>query len=442
MKKTMTLAEVKEFFGTDRCFETETAFGVNLFGKYQPDMTFIVPKEFNLGKDGKPISFLDYVEDHEVTGNMNLNFGGRASFIFGDYWRSKKGGACFRPKSPLTAKHLLVKVSWGGAFDSTRGSHGVDDALYFRRASSNGGGAGCDYWVLPVGYTRFIRDAEIDGEAEGGAAVSRSFVERGNAYREKWHKIFSEKFEEADQFLREKAAAEAESRQNRERFIPELQEIYQQAEELRQQYPGWGISVPDFSDPTYFTMEYKMLRYTEEGVERARKSLEDTRRYIEQKEAEKKAQAEAERLAEEKREAERQEKLKEEQAKAARLAAEAEAKAAGLPSDVRVFKRTGCATGVSKGYVITPEGLDRPRDEITGEWKRVERYDEGYEVWRQIMPGELVIVWRHAFTAAPHECEVLYRPDTLTEAQLERVAEIQNEIEAAYCGKACVPVYR
>lgn len=60
MKKTMTLAEAKVYYDEERCFETETGFLVNDFGKYRPNITFIVPKTYDLDKNGKPINPLHY----------------------------------------------------------------------------------------------------------------------------------------------------------------------------------------------------------------------------------------------------------------------------------------------------------------------------------------------------------------------------------------------
>ena len=225
MKITMTLAEVKAYFDEERCFETETGFLVNYFGKYRPNITFIVPKVYDLDKNGKPINPLHYVEDREVTDNMNLDFDGSASFIFGDFWRSKKGSACFRPKSPMKAKHLLIRVDWGGCFNSHRGNYsddirGIDGVLYFRRASSNGGGSGYDYWVLPVGYTRVIHDEEVDGKAQGDHAAL--FEQRAKAYRKKHADLKKNAVEEAEAYLKENASSEEASRNDRERFVPRL----------------------------------------------------------------------------------------------------------------------------------------------------------------------------------------------------------------------------
>lgn len=176
----------------------------------------------------------------------------------------------------------------------------------------------------------------------------------------------------------------------------------------------------------------KSYKYSEEGLEQFKSDIpayeEEYKEILRAKaEAEAKAKAEAE---EEARRAEAEAKAKAEQAKA-----EAEARELGLPSNVRIWKRTGGRTGCSKGWVIRPDGSDRDRDELFNEnSRRAWRYDEGYEIWHQICIGELVISWSKDCTAAPHVFEVIYRPEALTEAQLERVAEIQQRLEKEWEG--------
>lgn len=71
----------------------------------------------------------------------------------GDYWKSEKGTNCFRPKAD--GKHILVQESWGHRHD--RGDLEMEDGMvYFRRASSNGGGNGYTYAILPFGWTKEI----------------------------------------------------------------------------------------------------------------------------------------------------------------------------------------------------------------------------------------------------------------------------------------------
>jgi hypothetical protein len=130
-------------------------------------------------------------------------------------------------------------------------------------------------------------------------------------------------------------------------------------------------------------------------------------------------------------------KAREEAAAKAKASAEAEAEVLGLPQDIRIWKRTGGATGCGMGWVITPDGFDRERDGLENDNpRRAARYDEGNLVWKQILPGELVLSWRKAFTAAEHEFEVVHLPsEGPTEAQLERVAEIQQELEDTWAGR-------
>lgn len=118
--------------------------------------------------------------------------------------------------------------------------------------------------------------------------------------------------------------------------------------------------------------------------------------------------------------------------------AEAEAKTAGLPGDIRVWHRNG-RTNAGKAWVIGPNGAERECDRVDtmvcgSNSKRYHQNYEGDHIWNQILIGELVIKWSKDCTAAEHECEVIYRPETLTEAQLEHVAEIQQELEAEWRG--------
>ena len=181
----------------------------------------------------------------------------------------------------------------------------------------------------------------------------------------------------------------------------------------------------------------KSYRYSEEGLAQFKSDLpifeEEYQTILREKaEAEAKAKAKAEeeaRIAQAKAEAE-----------AKKAIAEAEAKEMGLPGDIRLWHRDG-ATNAGEAWVISPNGMERGCDFVDtmvcgSNSKRYHQKYEGDHVWNQILPGELVLYWSHAYTAAPHKFEVIYRPETLTEAQLERVAEIQNGIEEQFFGKA------
>ena len=501
MKKTMTIIEAREMFG-ETCYETETGFLVNIFGKYCPNITFVISKEFDLDADGKPVNPLRYVSDREVTDSMNMDFDGDAEFMFGDFWRSKKGGACFRPKSPRVAKDLLVRVSWGGCFNSHRGTYSdeakaIEGVKYFRRASSNGGGAGYDYWVVPVGFARILHIDEIDGETT--VDHTAEFERRAKAYREKHAKLQREASEANDKAYKAKLAAEEESRQAKAGLVSRLEAVKERLIPLNEFFGEhcWGRKTFEMLD-SYFKIEYTQYLYTEENVRKAERWIADQEqrvtdtkvawaardaakaefeskflsleaRFVEIGWRMETASSEKAKVFEpyerywnyhtyheesahefaysedglkfciamlESKETEIREKREAEEAAERLKKAQEEAKTLGLPSDVKIWNRTGGATNAGHGWVITPNGMDRPRDSITGDSHRIQRYDEGYEVWDQIMPGELVLEWRHAYTAAEHEFYVIYRPETITEAQLERVAEIQNELEERFFGKS------
>lgn len=296
MKKMMTIVEARKLFG-EACYETETGFLVNVFGKYRPNITFIISKEFDLDADGKPVNPLRYVSDREVTDSMNMNFDGDAEFMFGDFWVSKKGGACFRPKNPRVAKDLLVRVSWGGCFNSHRGTYSdeakaIEGIKYFRRASSNGGKAGNDFWVVPVGFARILHIDEIDGETT--VDHTAEFERRAKAYREKHSRLQRETSEANDKAYKAKLAAEEESRRCKASLLPRLTEIQAELAELHRpkKYGRYGVDELTFGEE-YFKVGYHQYLYDEESLAKAEAYLVRTRDWIADEETKKAAKAEA-----------------------------------------------------------------------------------------------------------------------------------------------------
>ena len=171
----------------------------------------------------------------------------------------------------------------------------------------------------------------------------------------------------------------------------------------------------------------KSYEYSEEGFAQFKADLPA---YEEKYQEILREKAEAEAKAKAKAEEEARRAQAEAEAKIKKEAAEAEAKELGLPGDIRLWHRDG-ATNAGEAWVIGPNGM------VCGSnSKRYHQKYEGDHVWNQILPGELVLYWSHAYTAAPHRFQVIYRPENLTEAQLERVAEIQNGIEEQFFGKA------
>lgn len=104
------------------------------YGKYQSGLCIIhsLPLIEWIKKDSK---------------NFNLPQG-NIEVIYGDFFISKKGTKCFEIKDKKNAKHILISDEWGGAFNSYRGRTLPENGLYFKRARSNGGGAGVDYAIF------------------------------------------------------------------------------------------------------------------------------------------------------------------------------------------------------------------------------------------------------------------------------------------------------
>ena len=305
MKKALRLAEVKALFGSELVFETRDCFLVKQFGKYLPNLVFVLSKEFSLDKDGKPVSPVKFVRDVNVTDNMNLVFNGDPKILFGDYWISRKGSRCFRPKNPLNAKHLLIKVAWGGA-DETHGSRGnyPEDVpagvLYFRHARSNAGGMGYDYWVVPVEYhASYLGTEEYDSSAETAdtASVNKEVVVRS---RRRHADFLREQEAEADRLYRAKLDTEAASRRQREEFLPQLQEIDQRLAELSQPQPSGRVYCQpriEFGETTFSIGACDQPRYyCQEELAKAQEILRFHRDAVASDEAKIAADAEAQKL--------------------------------------------------------------------------------------------------------------------------------------------------
>jgi len=97
----------------------------------------------------------------------------------------------------------------------------------------------------------------------------------------------------------------------------------------------------------------------------------------------------------------------------------------GVLRNVEIWSRTGGRTKAGNGWVIGPDGQERKPTS----WN-LERRHQGFMVWEEILPEELVLKWSKSNSAAPHEFEVLHLPEGgLTEAQLDRILEIEDEIE-------------
>lgn len=474
MSNIRTLANVKALYG-DKVVETARSFVIIAYGKYLPGISFVLHKGF----DGDPLEYRNDPPTKKMVANMGISFGtveSGVSVLFGDFWLSKAGKPHFRPKSSQTATHVLLRADWGGfSYPGTRGAWSAPDGVaYFRRASSNGGGTGYDYYVVPIGY-HLIYD-EMGGDAVGVKDSERA-AEIRRSYKEYDEMIAARKRAEA----KAKAKAEAASRKARPELLPRLARAQARLDELKSgnpdtSYPtlepgettfkfGWSDKL--YTEENVAEVERKIVHWEEQAVEELRQLAAHTKFQPQYEVFSQRVEklGLALNFSEEKvhwtgrgsyhggypytqdgiesfaadlirKEEEAAKEARERAAAIAKASAEAEAAKLGLPQNIRIWKRTGGATNCGMGWVIKPDGSDRERDRLeNSNPRRAERYDEGYLFWRQVLPGELVLSWSKATTAGEHHFEVVYLPELVTEAQLERTAEIQQELEAMWAGR-------
>lgn len=140
-------------FGENTFLLDDGRYLYNNKGKYMSGLSFICNKN-QLITDF-------YHQDQNLKQIINIHFDGSTCFCYGNYFKSKKGTNCFdiTAKNP---KYILIRVSWGGAFNETRGIKNVPiNPIYYKRASSNGGGLGNDYLIIPINYKNEISIDDI-----------------------------------------------------------------------------------------------------------------------------------------------------------------------------------------------------------------------------------------------------------------------------------------
>ena len=456
-----TLADVKQKYG-EKVIETNKTFVVNAYGKYRPNISFVLHKDFS----GDPLEYRKDAPTKKMVAGMGINFGAPesgVSVLFGDFWLSKAGKPHFRPKSYKLATHVIIRADWGGfSYPGTRGAWSAPEGVvYFRRASSNGGGSGYDYYVVPVGYYLVVRDEELDGNT----VVTANFAERAKAIRQSYREYDEAEARKAEAEARAKAEAEAASRKAKSDFVPRLKALGRRLSALERNNDGLVIGESRFS----FGSDRDLL-FTEENLRMAEKAVQLLEHQAEERKAreaympqfdELKPRAEAlgmtlehsyervylsgdtfsggyryskEGIASmisvlDRLEAEAIVQETKAKAREAKAKAEAEASKLGLPSDIEIWRRSGI-TDQGDGWVIRPDGTFRDADSMTGNSLRIEKYREGTMIWHQILPGELVLkVWSQNRYDILH-CEVIYRPDSITQAQADAAKRIEKQLEA------------
>jgi len=123
-------------------------FLINKYGKYQPNLSFItrIPKLSFESVSCKDLNFDEW--DFDV--------------VYWEFFVSKKWTKCFRVLPKEKAKHVLIRDDWWGAFNRYRWRTLPEDgAVYYRRASSNGGWSGYDYGVYEKDFKNTLSEDDI-----------------------------------------------------------------------------------------------------------------------------------------------------------------------------------------------------------------------------------------------------------------------------------------
>ena len=459
-KKKVTLEEAKEILGSDKIFYNgNRKFNVVDSGKYHSGITIEIPQEWTIDKRRKPESPISYISAKELTDGMNIDFDGDASILLGRYRLSKNGRPVFELTEPTKARDTLIRVSWGGAFNRTRGQY--EDyakevgASFFTRRSSNGGGAGNDYWILPVDFVRDMEPRDV-------SAILANIEHKEN-----------ERVTEIDEYIEQEDLEIKNSTENRDRILGQIEPIIQSIQTFNPEFEYtagtdsftykekryWSSKTRRYTDeltseiagllekaqneknardtymPMFKEMEstlnalgislnynntnvtvkastsyfsYKSYNYSQEGFN---SFISDVTQY-------------QEKLAQEQEEARRKaEELK----KAAELKRRKdEAKEMGYPEEFEFWNRLGGATNLGHAYVIESDGTIREPDYNNlrnsnhrykcSDWKN---YADGTQGYVQILPGEIIVTYTKGYTAVPYIFDVEWADGEITEAQLE-----------------------
>lgn len=466
-KKKVTLEEAKEILGSDKIFYNgNRKFNVVDAGKYNSGITIEVPQEWNINKKRKAESPINYISAKELTDGMNIDFNGDANILLGRYRLSKNGRPVFELTDPTKASDTLIKVSWGGPFNKTRGKYkeyaNEVGALFYTQRSSNGGRAGNDYWVLPVDFVRDMeprdvstilanieqkendRIAEIDNFIEQEDLEIKSSIENRDRILGQIKPIiqsiqtFNSEFEYKDgtdsftykerrysypetrrykDELTKEMAGLLEKEQNQKTARDTYKPMYQEMESVLStlnisiSYNDTNVTLNDTT--SYF--RYEDYSYSQEGYNTF---IDDITEYQEEKARE---QEEARIKAEELR-------------RAAELKIRKDAaKEKGYPEEFKFWNRLDGATNLGHAYVIESDGTIREPDyNNLSNWNHAYKYSDwkneadGNQGYKQILPGEVIISYTKDYTAVPYIFNVEWADGEITEAQLEVIC---NELE-------------
>ncbi len=460
----MSLEEAKKYLGSEKVFYNgKNKFNVVDGGKYHSGITIEVPQTWTKDKNKNPQSPFKYRKCRELTDGMNLDFDGDAEILLGNYRLSQNGRPVFEVSTPTKAKYVLIRVEWGGAFNRARGnfdSYAKEvGATFFRRSSSNGGGYGNDYWILPVDFVHNMDSRDVSGilqrlededkkaEAEADKYIEEKELERKNSIenrerilaqinpiiqrikeenpnfefvsnedtftiKQKYHLDKIKKY--SDDLVSELSnilKLLLKLRQGRETYKPKYQEVEKSVAHL-----GLTFTYEDnriliyYPSGTYHSYEYteKDYNYLLESLIKYQEELEKEKEETRRKEAMLKREAELKRQKE-------------------------EAKKLGYPELFEFYNRVTGKTGQSHAYVIERNGVIREPDyndlrnqnhRYHADWLNSADGTQGY---KQILPGEVIVSYTKECTAKPYIFDIEWADGELTEAQIDTIYEKLDE---------------
>ena len=466
-KKIVELEEAKEVLKSDKVFYNGgDKFNYVDVGKYNSGITIEIPREWIIDKNRNPESPIKYIYEKRLTSGMNIDFDGGASFILGKYRLSKNGRPVFEITPPTQAKDVMILVDWGGAFNSTRGQYEEYakevGATFFRRKSSNGGGTGCDYWILPVGFVKDMKPRDV------------SVILKEIELKEQ------ERIKEIDRYLEQEELEKKKSRENREEILERIIPIIDNIKTFKPDFEYEAKEENFIYKESEYSCTYEK-RYTEDLIGQFNKILEREKEKKEAREKYKPMFQEMEKTiktlglsimyhdydvsvnmhsAYDRRYSyshegyvsfideltSYQEKIKREEEeariKAEELKREVEwriktddAKENGYPENFEFYNRLSGATGLSHAFVVERDGTIREPDYNNlrnnnhkykcRDWSN---FADGTQGYRQILPGELIFTYTKDYTAVPYIFDIKWVDGEITEAQIDALYENVEEM--------------
>lgn len=460
-KRKVSLEEAKGILQSDKVFYNGyNKFNVLDIGKYNSGITIEVPQDWVIGSDRKPENPIRYIESKELTDGMNIDFDGSTSILLGNYRLSKNGRPVFELTDPTKAQDVLIRTSWGGPFNKTRGqskSYAEEvGALFFISRSSNGGGAGSDYWILPVDFVYGMPSRNVSEILENIEKKENERIAQIDSVIEKEDLEIKNSIENRSRILSQLepilqsivvlkpgftyTAGEdifiysSHTRRYTDELVGEIQKVLEEAQnekrakdtylpmfkEMESSISEFGISliykntcVNTNSSISRFS--YRTYSYSQNGFN---SFINDITQYQEELAQERE---EARIKAEEIRRAAELKRMKD------------EAKKMNYPELFEFSNRINGATGLSHAFVIERDGTIREPDYNNlrnnnhrhhTNWLNCADGTQGYE---QLLPGEIIISYTKAYTAVPYIFNVEWADDEITEAQLEVILEKLSE---------------